>query len=380
MILTGSDVSRLSAELSWWEAGEYFCSFIVAAACFGEYVADFLPKWYQTGDTERDENRKEFISKTSTLVLTAALVFELLCVVRSNVLAGRVIGSIDDHAKSADTRAQTALNKANGAQVLAKSASDISEKAKGTAGTAEALASATGKQTTAIAGQLNTASAELNAISQQTGETRTVLAQMDLERAALEASLAARKIPIIENSSTKQTNVDSLKPFAQVTANIMCVPGTEPKRASLQIENALQIARWKILPPGNTCTEIGFGEGDWGDGVAVISGPESDRAAEALVCLLHRFGWAATSRMGTDRPSVGFPQFLVVSPGTINVYVLPHPIPYLDEKQEEESVAQAFAGNPEAKKWMIKNSRESFLLLTGRGEKEDPACAEAEGR
>ena len=112
MILTASSVSDLSNTLSWWERGEYVFSFVVAVACFGEYVADFKPKWYGTGEKERDESRKESISKISTLVLVAALVFELVCVVRSNALAGKVIGSINDLATSAAGQSKTALDNA----------------------------------------------------------------------------------------------------------------------------------------------------------------------------------------------------------------------------------------------------------------------------
>jgi hypothetical protein len=144
MILTASDVSELSNALSWWERGEYFFSFVVAAACFGEYVADFKPQWYRTGnaDAERDEKRKESISKLSTLVLIAALVFELLCVARSNTLAGQVIGSINDLATNATGQATTALDKAKRANDLAQSASDTAEPAKTTADAAKSEADA----------------------------------------------------------------------------------------------------------------------------------------------------------------------------------------------------------------------------------------------
>lgn len=137
MILTSSSVSELSNSLSWWERGEYFFSFIVAGACFGEYVADFRPRWYETGDAERDLKRKESISKISTLVLVAALVFELVCVAKSNTFAGRVIGSINDLAISAAGQSKTALDNAGKAQALAQSASDIAKPAKDEADAAE---------------------------------------------------------------------------------------------------------------------------------------------------------------------------------------------------------------------------------------------------
>lgn len=130
MILTASDVSALSNALSWWERGEYFFSFIVAAACFGEYAADFRPKWYRTGNKERDEKRKEAISKISTLVLVAALVFELVCVVRSNTVAGKVIGSINDLATNAAWQANTALDNAGEANKSASNALSLAQGAR----------------------------------------------------------------------------------------------------------------------------------------------------------------------------------------------------------------------------------------------------------
>lgn len=149
MILTASSVSDFSNTLSWWERGEYVFSFVVALACFGEYVADFKPKWYGTGEKERDESRKESISKISTLVLVAALVFELVCIVRSNALAGEVIGSINDIATSAAGQSKTALDNAGKSWTLAQSASDSAKPAKETADAAKLEAD---KAQTKIAG------------------------------------------------------------------------------------------------------------------------------------------------------------------------------------------------------------------------------------
>src|SRR5581483_4551616 len=166
MILTASDVSELSRELIWWERGEYFFSFIVAAACFGEYVADFRSSWYRTGNSERDELRKEHISKTSTLVLVAALVLELLCVVRANDLSGRVIGSIDLLAADAASKAGTASDKADKAQTVAKGASD-------TAGAANKVA---GEAT----GKANSAKLEADGVARQAEKIDTQLSQAEV--------------------------------------------------------------------------------------------------------------------------------------------------------------------------------------------------------
>jgi hypothetical protein len=162
MILTASEVSDLSNALSWWERGEYFFSFVVAAACFGEYVADFRPQWYRTGDAERDETRKESISKHSTLVLVAALVFELLCVARSNTLAGKVIGSINDLATNAAGQATSAIDKSKRANDLAQSATDTAGPAKTAANEARSEAEAAALKAEAVSKKADQISAGLS--------------------------------------------------------------------------------------------------------------------------------------------------------------------------------------------------------------------------
>lgn len=174
MILAASDISEMSNALSWWERGEYFFSFVVAAACFGEYVADFKPQWYRTGNAERDEKRKESISKRSTLVLVAALVFELLCVARSNTLAGKVIGSIDDLAVNAAGQATSALDRAKRANDLAQSASD-------TAGPAKSIADEAKSEADAAASNAETVSKKADQISAGLRETQYAFSMRNLQ-------------------------------------------------------------------------------------------------------------------------------------------------------------------------------------------------------
>lgn len=104
MMLTSSDVSSMSASLSRWELAEYISTGLVTIACIGEYIADFTD-WFTGGNKER----KERLTKTSTLLLIAALSAELLCVVRTNQLSGGVIDSLGNKATEADGKAQKAL-------------------------------------------------------------------------------------------------------------------------------------------------------------------------------------------------------------------------------------------------------------------------------
>src|SRR5664280_1803909 len=106
MMLTSSDASSLVRELWWWEHAEYVFGALVAAACAGEYIADFNKRpWVKA--------HKDRIAKISTLVLVAALVFELICITRANGKSDEVISKLRDEAEAADNLAQSAVQNSN---------------------------------------------------------------------------------------------------------------------------------------------------------------------------------------------------------------------------------------------------------------------------
>ena len=87
MISTSSDVASLARGLWWWEHAEYLFAALVTVACFGEYLAEFSKRPWII-------EHKEGLSKRSTLLLIGALSFELICLVNTNDISGRVIGSV----------------------------------------------------------------------------------------------------------------------------------------------------------------------------------------------------------------------------------------------------------------------------------------------
>src|SRR5664280_2030999 len=118
MMLTSSDASSLVRELWWWEHAEYVFGALVAAACAGEYIADFNKRpWVKA--------HKDRIAKISTLVLVAALVFELICITRANGKSDEVISKLRDEAEAADNLAQSAVQNSNTA--LGTSATALSQ-------------------------------------------------------------------------------------------------------------------------------------------------------------------------------------------------------------------------------------------------------------
>src|ERR1700691_2126065 len=96
MNFTVSDVSSLSTALSRWEVAEYISCGLVAIGCTGEYVAEFT-NWLTVGI----EESKKRLAKRSTLLLIFALALELMCLVNTNVISGRIIASLQQQTAEA---------------------------------------------------------------------------------------------------------------------------------------------------------------------------------------------------------------------------------------------------------------------------------------
>jgi hypothetical protein len=142
MTVTPSDLTSLTNTLSLWEAAEYACAGLVTIACIGEYAAHFT-SWFTGGI----EERKQRLAKRFTLLLAAALSFEFICLVRTNVLSGKVIGSLNDQAEEAGKKARraiedstAAITRSEQARTAARLALDQSGRAKESASNALVLA------------------------------------------------------------------------------------------------------------------------------------------------------------------------------------------------------------------------------------------------
>jgi hypothetical protein len=104
-----------SSQLWLWEHAEYVFGALVAIACIGEYLAEFdKHQWVAA--------RKDGIAKRSTLLLIAALAFELICLIRTNQLSVIVIGSLGQKAEEASSKGEGAIRDASSALSLGKDA------------------------------------------------------------------------------------------------------------------------------------------------------------------------------------------------------------------------------------------------------------------
>jgi hypothetical protein len=144
MSLTPPEVGSLTSSMVRWEFAEYVFAALVTLACVGEGIAEFS-KWFRGDD---NKEKRERLSKWSTIVLSCALALELVCLIKTNELSGKVIGSLDEKARDASEKALAALSDSTSATTKsehavsdANSAKQASEKAALESETAQKVAS-----------------------------------------------------------------------------------------------------------------------------------------------------------------------------------------------------------------------------------------------
>ena len=301
MTFTASDVSSLAQSLTHWEWAEYVACAFVAIACAGEYIADFTD-WFTAGD----ERRKKRLAKRSTLLLIVSLSVELFCLVQTNSISGQLIGSLSEKATSADTKAQSALDKsgvaeskADAAGVKAGKAEDKSDSALSKAGAAE---TSLGKA------ERESKSAETAASSALTLATD---AHKEAESFQTEILSAEQKLDILKNrmadrslTPAQQSDIASrVRKYGPRTFDLLIVGSTgEIKRITDLVLAALAQAQWTV---GNDGYSIGGSASGLYVGTMIGSGPEIEHAADDLALALIENGLACSRMAPYERKVPG---------------------------------------------------------------------------
>lgn len=153
MTFTASEVSSLTRSMERWELAEYIFAGLVTLGCFGEFVGEFTD-WFTNGE----DARKHVLKKLSTLLLIAALALELVCLVRTNVLSGQVIGSLDERSKAAAEQSAKAVEDSG-------KAIESSDKAKSSSENAMALASGVRQEANSLKNDLASSKKQLLLLS-----------------------------------------------------------------------------------------------------------------------------------------------------------------------------------------------------------------------
>jgi hypothetical protein len=171
--------------MGYWEYAEYTFAVLVALACFGEYIADFTTWWQRGGIWVRlgpMEKRKDNLGKLSTLLLITSLVFETVCLFRTNQISGQVLGSLNnlsdeafqkaakakDDAGAALTQSGQAKTKAQLAEDASGRATDKSSKAEEAASDAATLARGARKEADTFRQEIASAKQQVVALDERT--------------------------------------------------------------------------------------------------------------------------------------------------------------------------------------------------------------------
>jgi len=201
----------------------------VTIACAEKYVAEFK-NWFTCGIKER----KDRLAKRSTLLLIVALSLELICLVRTNILSGMLIGSLSEKAEEADRKAKTALGNSATALTQSRTAEDSSSRAldessKATTSASNALALARGARQEADSFERDIAAAKKQATE-----------------SALE--LARLKAPRIIKPGDQQPMCRALAAFAGTKFDMYVALDQEAINLAGTIKSILACAKWVQVP------------------------------------------------------------------------------------------------------------------------------------
>jgi hypothetical protein len=288
MVITPSEVSSLACTLTRWEDAEYFFAGLVTLACFGEFVAEFT-NWFTKGI----EHRKKHLEKFSTLVLVGALAFELVCLVRTNILSSKLIGSLSEQSQGAVDKSQKALSDAS----AAISRSKVAE------GTALTAVDKSDKANTASRGAL-----DKSAMAQRSATSALDLAKGARQEAdsAVQARRELERLtaPRLLSVFQRDRIITKLVPFGQQFFALMVYPDPESLNLARTVDEMLKAAGWKRVPSqiGDVTMNVaGENAGEIFDpGVQSFTGPDNPEAenmsavlslalsAEDIPCESHR--------------------------------------------------------------------------------------------
>lgn len=242
---TSSDISPLAIALSRWELAEYFSAGLVATACVGEYIANFT-NWF-TGGVQELKTRLE---KRSTLLLISALSLELICLVRTNTISGALIGSLNEEAGEADTKAKTALINSGTALTQSGVAEDSSKQALDESGKATAFASNSFVLAQGARREADTFERDIASAKTQATKAESHLAEA-LRRVA-EATTELNRLKSPRSLTNISELVSALGAFKDTEYTFSSVFQDEESLNLLKaIDGVLQSAGWKrTKPPG----------------------------------------------------------------------------------------------------------------------------------
>ncbi|MGD0500934.1 MAG: hypothetical protein ABSC23_21175 [Bryobacteraceae bacterium] len=267
MILTPSEVASISAWSTFWEVCEYVAEAVVFLGCVGEFIAEYT--------NVRTEHWRHTLGRRSLIILTLGIGAGLFSLIKTNALAGQVIGSLGEQAERAGKKAQLATDVSNTAILRSGQAAGASENAASRAKKAEGSASnaltlATGARREADSFEKDIASAKAQAaeaelhLAEANARAKEADAkaesfrldiagankrasEADLARRQLELELAMRFADRTLTRSQIDRTVALLRPFEGQTVDVV-ISGDTPEITQLSglIVDMFLNAKWCV--------------------------------------------------------------------------------------------------------------------------------------
>jgi hypothetical protein len=241
MILTPSEVASIAAWSTFWEVCEYIAEAVVFLGCVGEFIAEYT--------NVQTEHWRHALGRRSLIILTLGIGAGLFSLIKTNALAGQVIGSLGEQAGQAGKKAQlatdvsnTAILRSGQAAVVSGDAASKASKAEGSASNALALARGARREADSfekdiISAKKQAADAEshLAEALKQAADARAELDRIGTPRSIINASELAVKLGSFKNTEYA---------FASVFQD------SESINLLKDIDALLQHAGWtKVKPP-----------------------------------------------------------------------------------------------------------------------------------
>jgi hypothetical protein len=203
---------------------------------------------------------------------------------RNDELSGTEIRELSAVSKRSRDDADAATRKAKAASDVANAAKVESGNAEEVAGAAQSLARGARKEADAFETRLGSAEYKADEAEKHLSDTLERATKAEQESARLTAKFADRSL----SDAQVQSIGDALSVFAGQEYDIVTYWDTpECMNISNRIHAALQVARWRYIPPPETGVALFGGI----TGVQVFRHPDSDdgakRAADSLISLLN---------------------------------------------------------------------------------------------
>jgi hypothetical protein len=232
--------------LARWEYGEYASAFIVILGVVGEFLAEFTNVW----GVRDSRDRRDRLGKKSTLILIVGLVAELVCLVSTNIVSGRIIASLGQQTAEAIATAKGFESQIADSNARVKSAE--AQVASANASSRDAVVKV----------------AEANA---RAAEARSMAEAERLERIRLQAIVAPRSLSLDQ----QQQIANALRRFASHRVSISSY-GMDGEGAALGAQ--LIILLRSVLGNGNVldnrATTVVAGGFEFG---IHVRGPDAER-------------------------------------------------------------------------------------------------------